>query len=87
MGCSIDHLPGNCLLRPKEDKGKEQSSLLYVEVIPSPNTSEEELETASLKVVTRAQAQQKAQVQTGNAAKIPKNTKGTEDYIIFQETP
>lgn len=62
-------------LQPKEDKAKEQSSLLYVEVIPSPNTSEEELENASLKVVTHTQAQQKAHVHAGNATTSSKNTK------------
>ena len=69
-----------CRSFPKDCKNKlpdkaastSRTSLNFIEVIPSPSTSEGETDKISLKVVTRAQAKKDAQVQTdesGDSAK------------------
>ena len=52
-GCAIDHLGKNCPNKPRDDNDKGKRTFLYVEVIPSPNSSENESEVVSLRVVNR----------------------------------
>ena len=56
-GCAIDHLGKNCPNKPRDDNDKGKRTFLYVEVIPSPNSSENESEVVSLRVVNRVPAE------------------------------
>ena len=56
-GCAIDHLGKNCPNKPRDDNDKGKRTFLYVEVIPSPNSSENESEVVSLRVVKRVSAE------------------------------
>ena len=65
LGCCDEHLPKDCLLRPEEiTSTKPKASLNYVEVVPSPTTSETETDAVPLRVITRSQVQKDAQAQT-----------------------
>lgn len=56
LGCSVEHFPKDCLLKPAEPSTpKNPATLNIVSVIPSPATSENESDIVSLKVITRAQ--------------------------------
>lgn len=62
MGCCVDHLPKDCLIKPADlATPKGNVSLNIVSVIPSPTTSETEGETIPVRVVTRAQMNAQAQ--------------------------
>ena len=60
LGCCDEHLPKDCLLRPVEiTSTKPKASLNYVEVVPSPTTSEIKIDVVPLRVITRSQVQKK----------------------------
>ena len=78
-GCCVDHFPKDCKNKLPDKAGStSRTSLNFIEVIPSPPTSEGETDKISLKVVTRAQAKIDAQVQTdesGDSAKPARKRK------------
>ena len=55
MGCSVDHLPKDCLIRPADIAApKGNVTLNIVSVVPSPTTSETEGEVIPVRVVTKS---------------------------------
>ena len=57
IGCGQDHFPKDCPTRQTENtKAQPSQGLNYIQVIPSPNSSDREQEDISVKVITRAQA-------------------------------
>ena len=71
VGCSVDHLPKVCPHKPTHMLTRNPSAnqgLNYLEVIPSPFVEEEEKDRASLRVVTRAQAQEDSKKEESKAS-------------------
>ena len=62
VGCSMDHLPKDCPTRQGTSTSQApKTSLNYLDVVPSPLSSENEAETVSMNVVTRAQSRKEAE--------------------------
>ena len=69
----MEHLPKVCPHKPTHTPAENSSTnprLNYLEMIPSPFAEEEEKDRASLRVVTRAQAQKKPAKEEPKASEV-----------------
>ena len=75
IGCGQDHFPKDCPTRQADNtKARPSQGLNYIQVIPSPNSSDREQEDISVKVITRAQAKNQAEKPSSSQTN-PKQTK------------
>ena len=71
--CCVDHFPKDCPSKLVERTAvPPKTSLILVEVIPSPVTSKIDVEDVSIKVITRSKAVKEAQVQAIEISENPK---------------
>ena len=76
IGCGQDHFPKDCPTRQAEStKAWPSQGLFYIQVFPSPNSSDREQEDISIKVITRAQAKDPQAEKPCGSQPNPKQTK------------